>query len=78
MWIKLSAREENWRAIGDGEKQTVSVLIQSETILAMKGIPFADGEENKTLIFVKATNSDGWLEFSVVETIEEIHAIIGG
>lgn len=74
-WIKLTSREENWRD-GKDVKHDVPVMVLWHDIVAMKGIPPSEKEENRTLIFVKATGLDGWLEFAVVETVDEIAALM--
>jgi len=70
-WVKFTSREENWRD-GTDAKHDVSVLVQWDQVIAMKGIAPSEKEENRTLIFVKASGPNGWLEFAVVETVDEI------
>lgn len=72
MWIRLTSREENWRSIGETPKYDVPVLIRTGDIIALKGIPPEATEENKTLVYIKATSPDGWLEFSVTESVDDI------
>jgi hypothetical protein len=71
-WIKFNSREENWRAKSDDTKHDVPVMVRWCDVVAMKGIPDAKDGDNKTLIFVRAAGMDGWLEFSITDTIDEI------
>lgn len=71
MWLKLTASEENWRSV-DKKHQYISVLIKTETILALKEIPPAEDENNKTLIYIAHSGIDGWLEIPVTSTVDEI------
>lgn len=76
MWIKLTASEESWRSV-EMTKHKVDVLIDSDSIFAMKGIVPHEEEGNKTVLFIKAVGPDGWLEINVAETIDEVFNLIG-